>query len=48
MLAAKLITHIGSIKRFAILPASTIQVLGAEKALFKHLKIEELHHQSTV
>ena len=38
MLAAKLITHIGSIKRFAILPASTIQVLGAEKALFKHLK----------
>lgn len=38
MLAAKLITHIGSIKKFAILPASTIQVLGAEKALFKHLK----------
>jgi nucleolar protein 56 len=37
-LAAKLITHIGTLSRFAILPASTIQVIGAEKALFKHLK----------
>lgn len=37
-LAAKLITHIGSLKRFALLPASTVQIMGAEKALFKHLK----------
>ena len=37
-LAAKLITHVGSLARLAILPASTIQVIGAEKALFKHLR----------
>jgi len=37
-LAAKLIAHVGSLRRLAFLPASTIQVIGAEKALFKHLK----------
>jgi nucleolar protein 56 len=37
-IAAKLIAHVGSLKRLAFLPSSTIQVLGAEKALFKHLK----------
>jgi nucleolar protein 56 len=37
-IAAKLIAHVGSLSRLAVLPASTIQVLGAEKALFKHLK----------
>ncbi len=37
-IAAKLVSHVGSLMRLAILPASTIQVLGAEKALFKHLK----------
>ena len=37
-LAAKLIAHAGSLRRLAIMPASTIQVLGAEKALFKHLR----------
>lgn len=37
-LAAKLIAHAGSLKRLANMPASTIQVLGAEKALFKHLR----------
>ncbi|VVB66441.1 putative NOP5 family protein [Candidatus Gugararchaeum adminiculabundum] len=36
--AAKLIANAGSMQRLATLPASTIQVLGAEKALFKHLK----------
>ncbi len=36
--AAKLISHVGSLLKLAVLPASTIQVLGAEKALFKHLK----------
>ena len=37
-LAAKLIAHAGSLRKLAMMPASTIQVLGAEKALFKHLK----------
>lgn len=37
-IAAKLIAHVGSLKKLAFLPASTIQVLGAEKALFKHLR----------
>lgn len=36
--AAKLVSHVGSLRKLALLPASTIQVLGAEKALFKHLK----------
>jgi len=37
-IAAKLIAHVGGLQKLAKLPASTIQVLGAEKALFKHLK----------
>jgi nucleolar protein 56 len=37
-IAAKLVAHVGGIERLAKLPASTVQVLGAEKALFKHLK----------
>lgn len=37
-LAAKLVGAAGSIERLSMLPASTIQVMGAEKALFKHLK----------
>lgn len=37
-IAAKLVSHVGNLKRLCRLPASTIQVLGAEKALFKHLK----------
>ncbi len=37
-IAAKLVSHVGSLSRLAMLPASAIQVLGAEKALFKHLK----------
>lgn len=37
-LAAKLIAHVGSLRRLALLPSSTMQVIGAEKALFKHLK----------
>jgi len=35
---AKLIEHAGSLKRLSEMPASTIQVLGAEKALFRHMK----------
>ena len=37
-IASKLVSHVGSLAKLAILPASAIQVLGAEKALFKHLK----------
>ena len=37
-LAAKLISHTGSLKNLAKSPASTIQILGAEKALFRALK----------
>ena len=37
-LAAKLIARAGSVEKLAKMPASTVQVLGAEKALFKHLK----------
>lgn len=35
---AKLIEHAGSLKRLSQMPASTIQILGAEKALFRHMK----------
>jgi nucleolar protein 56 len=35
---ARLIAKAGSLARLAVLPASTIQVLGAEKALFRALK----------
>jgi nucleolar protein 56 len=37
-LAAKLVAQSGGLRRMAMFPASTVQVLGAEKALFKHLK----------
>lgn len=38
LLAARLISHAGGLDRLARLPASTIQVLGAEKAFFEHLR----------
>lgn len=37
-LAAKLVAQAGGLQRISTLPSSTIQVLGAEKALFKHLR----------
>lgn len=37
-LGAKLISHAGGLKRLAMYPSSTIQIMGAEKALFRHLK----------
>lgn len=40
-LGAKLISHVGGLKRLALLSSGTIQVLGAEKALFRHLKTGE-------
>ena len=37
-IGAKLLAKAGSLKRLSILPASTVQILGAEKALFRHLR----------
>ncbi len=37
LLGAKLLSMAGGLRKLATLPASTIQVIGAEKALFKHL-----------
>ncbi len=37
-IAAELLAKAGSLERLAMFPAGTIQLLGAEKALFKHLK----------
>ncbi|WP_017981102.1 hypothetical protein [Methanocaldococcus villosus] len=39
-LGAKLICLAGGLEKLAKLPASTIQVLGAEKALFAHLRLK--------
>ncbi|MGC9099009.1 MAG: hypothetical protein ACP5HW_00460 [Candidatus Micrarchaeia archaeon] len=36
--AAELLSKAGSLNKLALMPASTIQLLGAEKALFKHIK----------
>jgi nucleolar protein 56 len=38
IIGARLIAKAGSLNRLAKLPSGTIQVLGAEKALFRHLK----------
>ncbi|MFC2135810.1 hypothetical protein ACFLTH_14430 [Bacteroidota bacterium] len=38
LIGAKLIEAAGSLKKLAMMPSSTIQLLGAEKALFRHLK----------
>lgn len=38
VVASKLLAKTGDLEKLAKMPASTIQVLGAEKALFKHLK----------
>ena len=38
VLAARLVSAAGGLEELARLPASTIQVLGAEKALFRHLR----------
>ena len=37
-LGAKLISHAGGLKRLATYSSSTVQIMGAEKALFRHLK----------
>ena len=38
VVGARVLAHAGSLKRLATMPASTIQILGAEKALFRSLK----------
>ncbi len=38
LIGAKLLAQAGSIENLVKMPASTIQLLGAEKALFRHLK----------
>ncbi len=38
ILGARLISNAGSLEKLSKFPSSTIQVLGAEKALFRHLK----------
>ncbi|MGI0100629.1 MAG: hypothetical protein ACREBH_02845 [Candidatus Micrarchaeaceae archaeon] len=37
-ITAELLSKAGSLERLAAMPASTVQLLGAEKALFKHIK----------
>ncbi|MBN1544132.1 hypothetical protein JW898_01570 [Candidatus Woesearchaeota archaeon] len=37
-IGAKLLAIAGSLEKLAMFPASTIQLLGAEKALFRHIK----------
>jgi nucleolar protein 56 len=38
LIGARLISLAGGMQRMAMLPASTIQILGAEKALFRYKK----------
>ena len=38
LIGARMMAHAGSLSRLATMPASSIQVLGAEKALFRSLK----------
>jgi nucleolar protein 56 len=38
LIGARLLAHAGSLKKLALYPASTIQILGAEKALFRYKK----------
>lgn len=55
LIGARLIAHSGSLVNLAKLPASTIQIAGAEKALFRALKTQKdtpkyglLYHSSIV
>lgn len=38
LIGAKLIALAGDLRRLVMFPASTVQLLGAEKALFRHMK----------
>ena len=55
LVGARLIAHAGSLLNLAKYPASTVQILGAEKALFRALKTKHdtpkyghLYHASVV
>lgn len=37
-IGARLLSHAGGLKNLAQLPSSTIQILGAEKALFRAIR----------
>merc|ERR1711966_588678 len=41
LVGARLISHAGSLMNLAKQPASTVQILGAEKALFRALKTKK-------
>jgi nucleolar protein 56 len=43
---ARLISHAGSLTNLAKYPASTVQILGAEKALFRALKTKGVYNHS--
>ena len=38
LIGGKLLEHIGSLEKFSECPSSRIQLVGAEKALFRHMK----------
>lgn len=38
VIGARLVMHAGSLHRLASMPSGTVQLLGAEKAMFRHLK----------
>ncbi|MBT4350887.1 Pre-mRNA processing ribonucleoprotein, partial [archaeon] len=38
LIGAKLLSIAGSLRKLMLFPASTVQLLGAEEALFKHIK----------
>ena len=38
LVASRLISAAGGLKKLMLMPSSTIQVIGAEKALFRHLR----------
>jgi nucleolar protein 58 len=53
LVGARLISHAGSLMNLAKQPASTVQILGAEKALFRALKTKHdtpkwSHHASLI
>lgn len=42
-IGAELLSHAGSLQRLATMPSGTLQLLGAEMALFRHLKDKRRH-----
>ncbi len=42
-IGAKLLSHAGSLERLATVPSSTLQLFGAETALFRHLRDKRKH-----